>query len=89
MKFLVFALLLVFSTKNYSSPSPTEEKNSAIQNCLNAARHYQAQGKDINPEVWCSDVTTSTEESCRESGLAAKLRGEMVNENVKASCVNK
>ncbi|MCX7069149.1 MAG: hypothetical protein QX189_05550 [Methylococcales bacterium] len=87
MKFLVFALLLVFSTKNYSSP--TEEQNSAIQNCLNAARHYQAQGKDINPEVWCSDVTTSTEESCRESGLAAKLRGEMVNENVKASCVNK
>jgi hypothetical protein len=77
MKFLVFALLLVFSTKNYSSP---------IQDCLNAAYQYQAKGKDINPEIWCQDVTSAEEESCREAGLAAKLRGEIENVNVKASC---
>ncbi len=82
MKFLVFALLLVFSTKNYSD---TTQDNARLD-CLNAAYRYKAQGKDINPEVWCGDVSSKEEESCREAGLSAKLRGEIEEVNVKASC---
>ncbi|MEQ1546405.1 hypothetical protein [Methyloglobulus sp.] len=57
-----------------------------VQKCIVAAYQYQAKGKDINPEVWCADVTSAEEEECREVSLAAKLRGEIESVNVKESC---